>query len=223
MQGGPQFAFHLLRNGQENVAPGFFYAPNVSLRRDLFLSYDGFREDLPYGCQDSELGIRLARDGVPLRYNADAIGWHWHPQTLQGYSFRQYRAGRSTVQLSLLHPRQVRIEVLMEKVLDYYHGIDISEWEDQVSRFEEMSERERDRWRVRIRTGPLGPVEQGALRFLYDRITKYHFFRGVFDAIGERRGKDWIGEHFYPWAGGSRRPQVEFVREASPVMTGEGR
>ena len=102
-----------------------------------------YLEDFPYGCQDSELGIRMALQEVPLRYNADAIGWHWHPQTLETYSSRQYRAGQSTVQLARLHPRQVRVEVLKEKVLDYYYQVDISDWEQEVPRFEAMEEQER--------------------------------------------------------------------------------
>lgn len=164
VHGGPQFAFDTFVDGAE-IPPYYLYAPNFSIARERF---PGFRDDLPYGCQDSELGLRLAQEGMKLLYNASAIGYHWHPQQLRSYLERQYRAGQAMVTLARLHPYHVSIAWLEQRVREC---------------FEPFRFRIDDLVAEALRRETEG--DSAALRVLYDRITRFHFYRGVYETLRE--------------------------------------
>lgn len=221
IHGGPQFAYDRFRDGAA-IPPYCLYAPNFSVRRDVFLGLGGFREDLPYACQDSELGIRFAEQGGRIVYRAGAIGYHWHPQTLDRYLPRQYVAGRNTVRLCQLHPRHRSLVWLKERVLECYVAVAprVDHYRHCIDRFE----CEPGAWRV-IVSQPPGSAEQDALRFLYHRVVQCEFYRGVHDALEEQE-PGWMVADFAPWRIPEPEPMPRFFRtraerDRAPLLTGE--
>ena len=76
---GTQFDYRLLRaQGIDDAGFGRFYSSNVSLKRELFDSVRGFDEDFIIYYEDIDVGWRLAQEGMVLRYEPDAIGYHLH-------------------------------------------------------------------------------------------------------------------------------------------------
>ena len=99
--GGPQFAYWRIKSS--TVGPRFFYACNISARREILLAHP-FDPDIRYGYEDTELGIRLRDSGVRLLYHPEAWGYHHHPRSFEEFRTRQYRVGRSLYAALRNHP-----------------------------------------------------------------------------------------------------------------------
>lgn len=83
----------------------YFLTGNASVRRDDLLSVGGFDESFTgYGHEDLELGYRLERSGVAIRYDPDAVDYHWHPVGYDEQIGRMELAGVSTVRFYRKHP-----------------------------------------------------------------------------------------------------------------------
>lgn len=100
--GGPQFAYSRMDEAQE-IGPRFFYACNISARREIFLAHP-FDPAIRYGYEDTELGLRLRRAGVRLFYHPAAFGFHHHPRSLAEFRQRQYNVGKSLYTALRKHP-----------------------------------------------------------------------------------------------------------------------
>jgi GT2 family glycosyltransferase len=100
--GGPQFAYPRV-NGHGTIGPRFFYACNVSARRDLLLEHP-FDPAIRYGYEDVELAVRLEKSGARLLYHPQAWGYHDHPRTIEEFRQRQYRCGQSLYTALRNHP-----------------------------------------------------------------------------------------------------------------------
>jgi glycosyltransferase involved in cell wall biosynthesis len=101
------YAYDELRTRAEQpVHWWYFYAPNVSLPRQVML--DGgffFREDWPELVhEDVELGYRWTRAGYDLVYNPLARADHFHPHTLSSAARLQESLGRHLPRLERLAP-----------------------------------------------------------------------------------------------------------------------
>ena len=103
-EGGQQFAFHEVRNGQADFR--LFYTSNVSLKRSVLAKQSLlFDPDFTYPAYDDiELGYRLARQGLRLHYNPLGTTCHHHAMTPQGFVNRQRKAGHMAVVLARKHP-----------------------------------------------------------------------------------------------------------------------
>jgi GT2 family glycosyltransferase len=104
--GGQQFAYGSLSAGSL-VPYGFFYTSNVSVKRALLARQEQLfsaRFDGHYGFEDVELGLRLARDGMRLRYVPSATATHLHAMSDDDVYRRQYRVGRALAVFAMLHP-----------------------------------------------------------------------------------------------------------------------
>ncbi|MGB4126191.1 MAG: glycosyltransferase [Dethiobacteria bacterium] len=63
----------------ENVSFAFFITGNLSLPRSWLLKAGGFDEDFhEASCEDIELGYRLYKSGLPMRYDPEALAYHLH-------------------------------------------------------------------------------------------------------------------------------------------------
>ncbi len=94
-----------------------FYTCNVSVTRADLEAVGGFDEGLPPYGEDTELGYRLSRHGVRMRYRPQAVVRHHHPLELRTYLQRQRRAGRAAVQLMARHP-ELRSALDIDAVAD---------------------------------------------------------------------------------------------------------
>jgi glycosyltransferase involved in cell wall biosynthesis len=82
----------------------YFLTGNASVRRDDLVAAGGFDEDFTgYGHEDLELGYRLAKSGVELRYDPSAINYHWHPVGYEEQKGKMELAGVSTVRFYRKH------------------------------------------------------------------------------------------------------------------------
>jgi 2-polyprenyl-3-methyl-5-hydroxy-6-metoxy-1,4-benzoquinol methylase len=61
-----------------------FYSSNVSLKRDLFLSVDGFDEQFFFAYEDLDIAKRLGERGLRLTYTPAALTHHMHPYSWDG-------------------------------------------------------------------------------------------------------------------------------------------
>jgi glycosyltransferase involved in cell wall biosynthesis len=83
----------------------YFLTGNASVRRDDLEAVGKFDESFTgYGHEDLELGYRLEKNGVELRYDADALNYHWHPVPFEEQIGRSELAGVSTVRFYRKHP-----------------------------------------------------------------------------------------------------------------------
>ncbi len=75
-----------------------FYTCNVSYKRALGEQVGGFDESFPFAShEDLEFGLRLERAGMTLRYDPEALGYHWHALAFADTIRRLYRTGYSAV------------------------------------------------------------------------------------------------------------------------------
>jgi len=88
-------------------AQGFFYAGNVSLKRDFLIEAGLFDEDFPYDSMDDyELGERLRRAGMTSYFLPDGNAAHQHEEEVTLAERRVYlhRAGESAAVFEKKHP-----------------------------------------------------------------------------------------------------------------------
>lgn len=100
-RGGPLFAFDTI-DDPENVDWHHFCTANVSVKRAL-LGGERFDEELERSV-DVELGYRLARRGMRLRYDAAAVGHHLRVDTPASTERRMREVGRAARRVHAKHP-----------------------------------------------------------------------------------------------------------------------
>lgn len=84
--------------GAAAVPPAYLTSQNLRLPKRAFLAAGGFRSDLPgWGGEDLDLGYRLARLGVALRYRPEADARHPSVTDVKGYLARLERFGRENL------------------------------------------------------------------------------------------------------------------------------
>lgn len=102
--GGVQFGYAALSPGRP-VPPEDFWTANVSAKTELLRAAGGFDERFEgAACEDAELGARLARAGMTLSYDPEAVGEHDHPTDLAGTLERMAGVGRACRLLAELAP-----------------------------------------------------------------------------------------------------------------------
>lgn len=95
---------HLAQPGHRFV-PRDFYSGNVSLPTELLREVGAFDEEFaPYGNEDVELSLRLAKAGVELRYDTGALAHQEYDKDFAGLAGDTHEKGRTTVLLARLHP-----------------------------------------------------------------------------------------------------------------------
>jgi GT2 family glycosyltransferase len=83
----------------------YFLTGNASVRRSDLLRVGKFDESFTgYGHEDLELGYRLERAGVRIRYEANAVNYHCQDIPHDDQKEKMKLAGRSTVRFYRKHP-----------------------------------------------------------------------------------------------------------------------
>ena len=102
--GAQQFSFFYFQNEREYDFR-HFYTSNISLKRDLLMSLDSwFNPDFIYpGFEDVELGYRLSKKGMRIKYTTAPTGYHYHYHNAYSFTKRQYRSGQMACVLVSRH------------------------------------------------------------------------------------------------------------------------
>lgn len=100
--GGSQFAYWRIAD-PEDAGWLCYYTTNVSTPRHLLLDHP-FEDRFPAArYEDLELGYRLERAGHRVRYRPEALVWHDHPITFQGFHARCQSYGEYAALFHRLH------------------------------------------------------------------------------------------------------------------------
>lgn len=97
--GGPMFAFNDI-DDPGDVTWRMLYTTNLSVKRDFLEPFD---EELPIA-EDTELGYRLARRGLRLRHDPDALAYHLRTETPERTERRMEEFGAAAAVLHRKHP-----------------------------------------------------------------------------------------------------------------------
>ena len=91
--------------GPTPLEPAFYHVTsgNLAIGRETFERLGGFDVTLKM-TEDTDLGYRAFRAGVPLIYCPDAWGFHTHPKTLEERCRNIYESARWTARLLKKHP-----------------------------------------------------------------------------------------------------------------------
>ncbi len=89
---------------RRRIAWIFFTTGNASAERDALERAGGFDESFThYGHEDLELGYRLQQAGVEIRYEPEAVNYHWHPHSLGERLAKMEASGAATVRCYRKH------------------------------------------------------------------------------------------------------------------------
>jgi GT2 family glycosyltransferase len=97
--GGPMFAFNAIED-PDDVSWRMLYTTNLSLKREFLEPFD---EELPI-YEDTELGFRLSKRGLRLRYDAEALAHHLRSETPERTERRMEEVGAAAALLYRKHP-----------------------------------------------------------------------------------------------------------------------
>lgn len=94
--GGVQFSYHNIMDSAEVDPELYFYTANISLKNSFLIAGEMFDEDFRYAAyEDVELGTRLKKKGLALRFNKKAVGWHEHYTSLGSSCSRMVKVGEA--------------------------------------------------------------------------------------------------------------------------------
>jgi len=102
-----QFRFTAIKDKQ-NVPPQYFNTANSGIPLRYIISCGLFDENLTL-YEDTELGMRLDKLGLKLKYLDNAVAYHNHKVTLKSYLDRQIIAGENAFLCSLNDPANRKI------------------------------------------------------------------------------------------------------------------
>lgn len=108
--GAQQFSFYYLKAEQEYDFR-HFYTSNISLKRSLLYRIDDWFDPAftMYGYEDAELGYRLSKLGMRIRYSDVPVAYHYHYHNVYTFATRQYRSGLMAHVLVNKHPELAEV------------------------------------------------------------------------------------------------------------------
>ena len=165
---GVQFDFRGLDDG-DAVDPAKLYAPNVSVPKGALIRAGLFAEDLPYGFQDTDLGLRLGQHQVSLTFCRDAEVLHDHPSSVRSYAQRQNTVFRFFAAMARRYPNRDPGEKLLQ-VLGHY-----------APRRHELERviRTAERANAAAGTRPLDAHSEATLMRLFDTLGAMAMVQGI--------------------------------------------
>ncbi len=98
LDSGLQFTFENIAD-PNNLDPGLHYAPHALVQRDRFLTLGGYDEQLPYGMQDTDFGLRWRLAGGRIVFARDSVVIHDHYFRYTAYREREKSVGRALVDM----------------------------------------------------------------------------------------------------------------------------
>jgi len=100
--------FRMTREGE--VPGNWFNSGNFSIRKGIFAKLSGFDLDFDgWKGEDTDFGLRLEKESVPIRYNPKAVSYHYHSKTLEEMISEYERFGRTSYRVLLRKHKASRI------------------------------------------------------------------------------------------------------------------
>jgi glycosyltransferase involved in cell wall biosynthesis/predicted AlkP superfamily pyrophosphatase or phosphodiesterase len=100
---GLQFAYEIIPE-LDDLGYTYFYASNVSVKANMLKTHGMYDESFKLALwEDAELAYRLVRQGLLLKYDSEAVVYHYHPTNLAKFAKRQYQAGKEAVRVWRKH------------------------------------------------------------------------------------------------------------------------
>lgn len=100
-----QFGFATMTEGLQGDPTGAFYTCNLSMKRSLFRAAGGFDERFPFAAyEDTELAIRLIKQGFELDYRRAPLAWNSRPMTLDEFCGRMSKVAQSALVFREAYP-----------------------------------------------------------------------------------------------------------------------
>lgn len=97
----------------QKVNWSYFLSGNLSIRKEYLLKAGFFDEAFKeYGWEDIELGYRLNKMGIALRFIPNALNYHFHPVNDEDLLKIMYKMGRSAAIFYKKHPN-LRIKLFL--------------------------------------------------------------------------------------------------------------
>ncbi|MFH1454438.1 MAG: glycosyltransferase [Armatimonadota bacterium] len=103
--------YDLEKNSKANIqdfSMAFFCTCNASVDRQVLLDIGGFDENFTeYGWEDTEIGLRMRNRGYKVKFNMDAVIYHYKPKSaddLGEYIQKAEELGRTAVEFYKKHP-----------------------------------------------------------------------------------------------------------------------
>ncbi|HTU71859.1 MAG TPA: glycosyltransferase family A protein [Candidatus Baltobacteraceae bacterium] len=144
----------------------YFLTGNASVRRDDLVRVGRFDESFTgYGHEDLELGYRLARAGIAILYEPNAVNYHCQDVPHDDQKEKMRLAGRSTVRFYRKHPDlAVRLNLGMTPVSLGLHSV-LAHVPGLLAFFDARSNNS---------------------KFARDLVQQYHYVSGVKDALKDQ-------------------------------------
>jgi len=104
--GGPYFSFSEIKGRKAGWER--FWTCNISLKKKFLLENGLLNEEFPYAAwEDIELGYRLGKAGLQLLYDKHAVGYHYHPTTIDSIKNKMKANGESAMILKKKLPKNL--------------------------------------------------------------------------------------------------------------------
>ena len=100
---------------RHDLSPVHIITRNFSVLRSEFEAVGGFDEGFTgYGWEDIELAMRLRARGVTFDYDPEALGYHYHVETLEGIRQKLRQAGAGAVYFWRKYDRSRQLGFFLE-------------------------------------------------------------------------------------------------------------
>lgn len=105
----------LTRRRRHNLSPYHVIGRNFSMLRADLEAVGGFDEGFTqYGWEDLDLALRMHARGMVIEYEPEAVGHHYHIETLEGVRQKLRQAGGGAVYLWNKHGRSFKLGLFLE-------------------------------------------------------------------------------------------------------------
>lgn len=165
----PDARFKIHPHDRRKLTWLYFLTGNASAPRQALLDAGMFDEAFQgYGFEDLELGYRLFKAGIQIRYLPDAVNYHLHPRSLETKYEVQELAGKNAVYFYRKHGDwRIRWQLGMSPPAFWWHAI--LRGAPALRRFMEKK------------------AADGRSRFCEEVLIQYHYLLGVRDAWTPQR------------------------------------
>ena len=182
-----QFGFHQIQD-TENAGYEFFYTSNISLKTSFLKNKDLFNPIFPHAAyEDIELGYRLQMQGMIMKYNKDALGYHDHMMTYDATSKRQHKCGQMAVVFTQLHPN-------LEGVTDGFNlNYDEAQHRQILNQLEDLNtELAKSNFKELIKKNlsDISDQQKTTLNKIFSFAFTLHFRLGFLDFLKEAQSHD---------------------------------